>query len=150
VVDDGLMAFVSKARALQHAADQLEEQGRGEEARAQLRRLIDGPEPDARAPEVREIEADALARLGELESAAGRFEAADQAIDQGLERATEVTLYRGRLFDVRGLCEERRAAALRAAGDEPGAAAATERAIRASEQAVAIQAEVIEKTLGGK
>ena len=66
----------------------------------------------------------------------------------GLELATERTYFRGHLFEVEGLVEERRAGRLARDGDAAGADAARQRALVAFEQAMAIQGEVIQRALG--
>jgi hypothetical protein len=55
------------------------------------------------------------------------------------------TYFRGHLFEVRGLVEERNAARLERAGDAAQAAQAKARALEAFEAAMKIQAEVIGK-----
>jgi hypothetical protein len=99
-------------------------------------------------PEAREVLADTRARLADLESRRGRFDDAAKHVDRGLEQAREVTYFRGHLFEVRGLVEERRAKQLRDKGDTAGADAAKKRALDAFEQSMDIQAEVIGSALG--
>jgi predicted negative regulator of RcsB-dependent stress response len=92
--------------------------------------------------------ADTFARLAELRSALGEFDAALGDVRRGLELAVEPTHFRGRLMEVRGLVEERHAKALEDRGDAKAALAAKERALAAYEQAVEIQDQVIARTLG--
>jgi tetratricopeptide (TPR) repeat protein len=150
VVDRVLLAFLSKARASHHEADLAEAAGHPAEAIAVLDRLVQGRVPGGSSPppEVREVLADTYARLAELRSARGLFDEALADIERGLRLAVERTHFRGRLMEVRGVVEERRAAALEAAGDKPGARAARARAVDAFEQAIEIQAFVIERALG--
>jgi tetratricopeptide (TPR) repeat protein len=149
-VDPTLLAFLSRARSAHHLADQHEEDNQLEPAIAALDQVIQGPIPGGSAPpaEAREVLADTRARLADLESRRGRFDDASKHVERGLEQAREVTYFRGHLFEVRGLVEERRAKALREKGDTAGADAAKKRALDAFEQSMDIQAEVIGGALG--
>lgn len=148
-VDPVLLAFLSRARSAHHIADQHEEAGRLEQAVEPLQRLVDGPLPGGNAQaapaEVREVMADTLARMADLKSQLGRHDAALGDVERGLELAKETTYFRGHLFEVRGLVEERLAKSLEAKGDASGAEEAKKRALDAAEKSMAIQAEVIEK-----
>lgn len=150
IVDAPLLAFLSKARASHHEADLAERAGEPARAIDVLQRLVDGPAPGAAAPspEVREVLADTYSRLAELRSARSDFDEAARDVARGLELAAEPTHFRGRLVEVRGLVEERRAAVLETRGDKDGAQQARERALAAYEQAVEIQDEVIRRALG--
>jgi tetratricopeptide (TPR) repeat protein len=149
VVDVSLLAFLSKARAAHHQADIAERAGKVAEAIQPLERLVVEAVPGTTkpAPEVREVLADTYARLAELHSSLGEFVAAHEALERGLRLATERTHFRGRLMEVRGLVEERHAKKLAADGDSDGARTANARAVAAFEQAIEIQADVIEQTL---
>jgi tetratricopeptide (TPR) repeat protein len=147
VVDPVLLAFLSRARSAHHRADAFEERGDLGRAIAELDGLVRGPEP--RYAEVHEVLADTRARLADLRSQQGNFAAADLDLAAGLGLAPDRTYFRGHLFEVRGLVEERRSKALHASGDEAGAEAARTRALGAFEQAMAIQAEVIQRALPG-
>ena len=151
VVDPALLAFLSKAKSLHHRADIAVEEGHPGVAIVALEKLVGGPlpqtAPDTLGPEAREVVADSLARLAELRSADGKFDDAIEDIDRGLELATEVTHYRGRLMEVRGLVEQRRHKQLLADGDQKGANVAKDRAIAAFEKAVEIQDQVISSAL---
>jgi hypothetical protein len=153
VVDPTLLAFLSKARAAHHEADVAVASGDARAAMAALERLVRGPLPPSHdgeaAPEVSEVLADTRARLADLRSAAGDFDQAKKDIDDGLRLATAPTHFRGHLVEMRGLVEERRAAALGARGDGPGAAEARRAAIAAFQEAIDIQDEVIQRALGG-
>lgn len=148
-VDTVLLAFLSRAKSAHHRADVYEQDEQLEKAIAPLQELVDGPTPgrtDAEAaPEVREVLADTLARLGDLKSQLGRFEEAGREVERGLSLAKETTYFRGHLFEVRGLVEERSSKALKEKGDEPAAEQAKKRALDAFEKSMAIQAEVIRK-----
>ena len=150
VVDPALLAFLSRARSAHHMADRHEEAEELPAAVAALDKLLAGPKPGAAAPppEVREVLADTHARLADLESQLGEFEAADRHVALGLKGALEPSYFQGHLYEVRGLLEERRAKALRDRGDPGGADKASRAAITAFEQAMQIQARVIEGTLG--
>jgi len=87
-----------------------------------------------------------LARLADLQSQQGAHDDALRRIDRGLALVPTPTYFRGHLYEVRGLAEERLAARLQAQGDAPGAAAAKERAFSALEAAMKLQASVIERS----
>lgn len=150
-VDPKLLAFLSRARSAHHLADQAELSENLERASEVLRGLVTGPVPggDAKnaAPEVREVLADTFARIAELESQRGNFDQASKDIDAGLALARETTYFRGHLFEVRGVVEERRSKSLADAGKETEAAAAKKRALDAFEESMAIQAEVIKQAV---
>lgn len=149
VVDPALLAFLSKAKAAHHRADLAEDDAQPELAIAVLEQLVNGPQP-ALTPEVREVMADSLARIAELRSARGGIDDIEDAkkdVDRGLALAEEVSHFRGRLMEVRGVVEQRLHDKLAEDGDEKGAAAAKQRAIAAFEQAVEIQDEVIKQAL---
>jgi hypothetical protein len=144
-VDPGLLAFLSKARALHHQADLAEEQKDPRGAIAALERILGSPAP-AR-PEVDEVLADTRARLAELRAGQDDFDRAAADVKEGLERAKESTYFRGHLYEVLGVIEEKRAAAMTKSGNETAAREARKRAIDASEQAVKIQDDVIQRSL---
>lgn len=148
-IDAVLMAFLSKARAVHLQADLAEADATTEEAVRLLDELVRRPVPGGEhpGPEVREVLADSLARLAELQGRRGNFDAARGFVQRGLELATEPTQFRGRLFEVRGSVEKQAFEALRERHDEPGAAAAKARSIAALKEAVAIQESVIARAL---
>ena len=113
-VEPTLVAFLSRARAAHHRADLLEDQVELEPALAELGKVTGGPMADRAADfaEIREVLADTRARMADLESRLGRYDEAEREIAKGLELATEVTYFRGHLFEVRGLVEERQSRAL--------------------------------------
>ena len=146
-IDPLLLAFLSRARAAHHMADNQEGSGDLAAAVAPLASLVAGPLPRASgaelAPEVREVLADTRARLADLRSRLGAFEAALADAHAGLELAREPNYFQGHLLETEGLVEERHAKALDAR--DPSAAAATrKRAIRLLEQAMSVQAGVLE------
>jgi hypothetical protein len=96
---------------------------------------------------VAEVMADTHARLAELRSEAGEFDAAGRDIDAGLSLAPAPSHYRGHVFEVAGVVEERRANALAEKGDREAAASARQRALGLFERAIAIQDEVIAQAL---
>lgn len=145
-VDTELLAFLSRARAAHHAADRAEEREDTASAVRLLRDVASGPFPGGaaeRTPEVREVLADTLARLADLESRRGNFDDARAAVERGLELAREPSYFRGHLYEVSGLMWERKSLALRARGDESGAKDASRRAFEQLETAMKIQAQVI-------
>lgn len=150
VVDPVLLAFLSKARAAHHEADITEEAKDRPAAIRALDRLVQGRQPGSGplAPEVQEVLADTHARLADLRSAEGDFDAASRNIEAGLRLAATPTHFRGHLIEIRGVLEERRSAALKEKGDLPGAEAAKQAALKAFEEAIEVQDEVILRALG--
>lgn len=148
-VDAPLLAFLSRARAAHHAADRAEETNDLPRAIQLLTEVTTGPAPIAGGvtpAEVREVLADTLARIAELESRAGDFASAERHIERGLDLAKEATYFRGHLYEVRGLMWERQAQTLRERGDDGGAKSANEKALEALETAMKIQAQVIRES----
>jgi len=143
VVDPLLLAFLSKARSAHHLADQHEAKSDRSSALRVLEGLVSQPAPSGGLPEVDEVLADTHARIADLMSQAGRFDQADAALTAGLTHAKAPTYFRGHLFEVRGLVEERREKALRSTGRGQEADQAHERSLEAYEAAMKIQAEVI-------
>jgi hypothetical protein len=141
-VDTKLMAWLSKARTLHHAADRGEVDGGVDRAIAPLQQLVSGPTPGP-SPEVDEVLADTYARLAELRARGGELDRAEAAIVKGLEHAQERTYFRGHLFEVRGLVFEKLSESLAKAGKRAEAEEARQKAMRASLEAVRIQDEVI-------
>lgn len=146
-VDDVLLAYLSNARSLHHEADLAEDSKDSAKAIGALERLLAKPEP-RKAPEIDEVVADTHARVADLLSRTGQFDAAAKHVDDGLLRAPATSYFRGHLFEVRGLVEERRAKELAGKGDAAGASAAKDRAMKAYEEAIAIQDEVIKSGTG--
>lgn len=146
-VDSALVAFLSRTRAAHHLADQAEQRGALGQAVDSLQAVVRGPlpSPEQLAPETREVLADTLGRIAHLQSKRGAFDEADRALEQGLAHAPHDSYFEGYLFEVRGLNEEARAAALQSKGDQAGALAAKQRAISALERSMRIQAAVIEQ-----
>lgn len=147
-VDRALVAWLSKARSAHHLADLAEAENAPAKAVAALDPLV-APASWSGAPpaEVDEVIADTRARLAELRSQAGDFDAAERDLEDGLARAKGATYFRGHLLEVRGLVEERRAKALDAKGDAAGAARARDEATKASLEAISIQEKVIQRAL---
>lgn len=143
VVDPVLLAFLSQARSAHHAADQREAAGDTAAALRTLQELTQSHRPPGNPPEVDEVLADTQARIADLFSSSGRFDQAASAIEQGLESAKAPTYFRGHLFEVRGVLEERREKALRANGRGQEADQARDRSFAAYEEAMKIQASVI-------
>jgi tetratricopeptide (TPR) repeat protein len=148
-VDASLMAFLSKARAVHHQADLEEEAGDITGAAQALEKLVNAPLPEAPRPrpEATEVLADTLARLADLRGQKGEFDAAEQDIAHGLERAPERSYFEGHLWEIRGVNEERRAKSLAEAGSPQQAERARKKAAEAFERAIAIQDQVIRDTL---
>jgi hypothetical protein len=145
VVDPVLLAFLSQARSAHHVADQREAEGDVSAALRALTGLVSGPKPPLGAPEVGEVLADTRARIADLLSRSGRFEQAEREIEEGLTSAKEPSYFRGHLFEVRGLVEERREKVLRSKGKAQEADQARERSLSAYEEAMKIQASVIQQ-----
>lgn len=147
VVDPTLLAFLSQARSAHHIADQHEEAADVAAAVRALESLAAAPKPAGAAPEVEEVLADTRARLAELLSRLGNYDDADAAVSAGLVNAPAPSYFRGHLFEVRGLVEERRAKALRSKGRGPEADQARQRSLAAYEEALQIQGQFIEKSI---
>lgn len=145
VVDPILLAFLSQARSAHHIADQREAVGDIPGALRALEGLSKGARPPGAAPEVREVLADTRARVAELLSRSGRFDQAEAEIAEGLAEVKEPSYFRGHLFEVRGLLEERRAKALTGSGRGAEAEKARERSLDAYEEAMKIQSAVIQQ-----
>lgn len=145
-IDTTLLAFLSRARAAHHAADQAEASGNLAQAAELLDAVVTGPLPPgsgANAPEVREVLADTLARTADLKSRASQFDPALADVQRGLQYVPSPNYFQGHLYEVRGLVEERRSAALQQAGDPAGASSARARSLAALETAMKIQSGVI-------
>ncbi|MDC0745875.1 hypothetical protein [Polyangium mundeleinium] len=147
VVDSVLLAFLSKARAAHHKADLAEASGDVAGAIASLESLTGGARPGGATPlpEASEVLSDTYARLADLRSARSEFDTALRDVDAGLALAQETTYFRGHLFEVRGLVEERRAKSLPEGADRDRARKA---AMDAFDEAVRIQDQVISSALG--
>jgi tetratricopeptide (TPR) repeat protein len=144
-VDPALLAFLSRARAAHHLADSQEEH-HPEQALKTLRAVLDGPLPgrsETRPAEVLEVLADTSARVADLQSQAQDFEGAVRTLNRALPWVPEPSYFRGHLYEVLGIVEERRARALTQAGSPQAAEDAKNRALAAFEQSMTIQAEVI-------
>lgn len=150
-VDAALMAYLSKARAIHHEADLLEEDGRVAEAEEKLTALVTAPAPGGGVmPEVREVLADAHARAAELRGRLGRFDDAEKSVQEGLKHAPAGSYFEGHLHEVRGVVEQRRSEVLARAGDAAAARKARDAAMRSFERAVEIQDAVVDRALGGE
>jgi len=151
VVDTEMMAFLSEARALHHAATLRRESGDLPGAIDAMTRLVGAarPHPERRLPEIEEVLADAYARLAELRLEQGQVVEAKAAIEQGLGHAPGKTYFRGHLLEVQGFAEEAHAKELTDAGRPQEAERARERAIQLLEEVVKVQDEVIRSSLDG-
>jgi hypothetical protein len=147
-IDPSLMAFLSRARSAHHLAD-LKEDNEPEAAIAAMVSVVEGPIPNRsgeQPAEAREVIADTQARIADLQSRLMQFDAALRRIDAALGWMTEVSYFRGHLFETRGLVEQRSSDELAKRGDTAAAQAAKSRALVAFETAMQIQAEVIRQT----
>lgn len=151
-VDPLLLAFLSRARSAHHLADEREAVGDLQAAAAPLAKLGEGPLPaykgGEQAPEVREVLADTYARLADLRSRLGAFEQALSDVRAGLLLVREPNYFRGHLLETEGLIEERHAKAL-ATSDPAASAALRLRAIGLLEQAMEVQAQVLQGAASG-
>lgn len=144
VVDEKLLAYLSAARSLHHEADIFEDKNDVRGAIGTLERLLARPMP-TKGPEVDEVVADTHARLGELRASLGDFDAAEKDVQLGLDAMPNISYFRGHLLEVRGIIEESRAKSLAAKGDSSGASKARDNAMKAYEDAIAVQDEVIKR-----
>jgi hypothetical protein len=150
-VGPALLAFLSRSRSAHHRADAREEQQDLRAAELELEAIVQGPKPTcAEAAEVREVLADTHARLAELRSRHGDFAVALADVERGITLVPETSYFRGHLFEVRGLVEERQSKSLGGRGDSAGALRAQERALSAFQEAMRIQSEVIQKSSPGR
>ena len=147
VVDPTLLAFLSKARAAHHRADLALEAGDRPGAIRSLEPVVTGPTPPGALPEVAEVMADTRARLADLRSAGGDFDAALRDVEAGLALAPGPSHFRGHLVETRGIVEERRAKALAERGEADAAERARKAAVAAFEEAISIQDQVIAEAL---
>lgn len=147
VVDPTLLAFLSRARAAHHAADIALTAGDRAAAIRSLEGILAAPRPPGAPPEVAEVTADTHARLAELRSEAGDFDAAHREVEAGLKLAPRLSHYEGHLYEVAGVVEERRAKALDERGDRAAAEDARKRALALLERALSIQDQVISRAL---
>jgi len=145
VVDQRLLAWLSKARTLHHLADMSEADGAIDRAIVSLEQLTGAEAP--RAPEADEVLADTYARLADLRVRQGDLERAERDVDQGLRHAPGPTYFHGHLLEVRGLVFEKLSESLSKAGKRAEAEEARQKAIRASLEAVRLQDEIIGRTL---
>ncbi|HKO52091.1 MAG TPA: hypothetical protein VJV79_30485 [Polyangiaceae bacterium] len=152
-VDPILLAFLSRARAAHHLADDREAEGDLPGSVAPLERLVTGPVPRVGSvelgPEVREVLADTYARLADLHSRQGAFARALEDVQKGLSHAREPNYFRGHLLETEGLIEERHAKTLEKNGNQAEASVIRKRAIELLEQAMEVQSRVIERAPSG-
>jgi tetratricopeptide (TPR) repeat protein len=150
VVDTDVMAYLSKARALHHEANAHEGSGDVASAIGALERLVASPipHPERPAPEIEEVLADTHARLAELRAQKGDLDGALRDVEAGLAHAPTPSYFRGHLLEVQGVLYEQRAAVLRDAGKTEEAEQAKARAVKLLQEAVQIQDEVIQRSLG--
>jgi hypothetical protein len=144
-IDPALLAFLSRARAAHHLADNQEEL-HPDQALVTLRAVIHGPlpgRPETRPAEVREVLADTAARVADLESQRADFDGAARSVSAALPWVPEPSYFRGHLYEILGLVEERCAQSLSRGGNRVAADQAKDRALAAFEQSMNIQAEVI-------
>lgn len=149
VVDPALLAFLSRARAAHHLADLAEEKKDLDEALRVLTEFAKDKPPPDRA-EAEEVLADTYARVAELESQLGRFDAANANVERGLGFAKGTTYYLGHLFEIKGVVAERRAKKLRADGEAEAARLAERDAVKAFERSMQIQEKVLDELLKSK
>jgi len=142
-IDPAMMAFLSRARAAHHEADVYEQDL--ERSLLPLISLVEGPLPGKNTTpiEVREVMADTVARIADLESQLSRFDSAAKRIERVLPLVPQVSYFRGHLFETRGLVAQRRAESLTTLGKVEEAKQARLEAVEAFEQAMVIQSAVI-------
>jgi hypothetical protein len=95
---------------------------------------------------VREVLADTAARVADLESQLDQFAGAINTLHTALTWVPDTSYFRGHLFEIEGLVEERHSKALERQGELTAAASARSHAMAAFEQSMKIQAEVIRST----
>ena len=149
VLDTEILAFLSLARAGHHQADILEGTGDLDGALASLERIVHAPRPHPgqTIPEIEETLADAYARMADLRLTKGDVVGARKDVDDGLAHAAEPTYFRGHLFTMYGIVEQRRAAIAADAGQDAEAAEARAHALKLLREAMDIQERVIGRAL---
>jgi len=150
VVDTEILAFLSLARAGHHQADILEGTGDLDGALGSLERIVHAPRPHPgqTIPEIEETLADAYARMADLRLTKGDVAGARKDVDDGLTHASEPTYFRGHLFTMYGIVEQRRATDAADAGRDAEAVEARAHAVTLLREAMDIQERVIGKVLG--
>lgn len=148
-VDEGIVAYLSIARARHHEANVREAEGDLRGALAALDALVAAPKPHPgeRLPEVEEVLADAHARRADTLLRLGDFDAAEVALTAGLGHAPEGSYFQGHLIEVQGIAAELSAARLADAGSAEEAARHRARAIELLARAVRIQEGVVARAL---
>jgi hypothetical protein len=148
-VDAPLMAFLSKARAAHHQADEREEAQDVAGAITALEQITaTSLGATGSRPEAREVLSDTRARLVDLRSQVGKYDEAELDVVEGLKLAPTDSYFEGHLHEMRGVSEERRAKTLAESGDKAGSEAARRRAFESFEKAIDVQDRVIRKELG--
>jgi tetratricopeptide (TPR) repeat protein len=149
-IDTDVMAYLSEARALHHAANLKEDANDLAGAVAALEELVHAKKPHEteRVPEVEEVLADTYARMAELRLRQKDVAGAEADARSGLQHAPDPTYFRGHLLEVSGVVEETRAAVLADAGQTEQASAARKRALDLLDQAVKVQDQVVTRSLG--
>jgi len=150
-IDTEVMAYLSEARALHHAANLREDANDLPGAVASLEQLVHARKPHEteKVPEIEEVLADTYARMAELRLRQKDVAGAEADARAGLEHAPDPTYFRGHLLEVSGVVEETRAAALADAGQAEKAETARRRALDLLGQAVRVQDQVVTRSLGG-
>jgi tetratricopeptide (TPR) repeat protein len=145
VVDATLLAFLSKVRAAHHQADLSQDEGDLDLAIAALEPVVTAAHPSS--PEAIEVIADTRARLADLRSDLGHYDAALADVEAGLALADPPTHFRGHLFEMKGVVLERRYHALEAAGEPEAAEKSKAEALEAFRKAIEVQDRVIDEAL---
>jgi tetratricopeptide (TPR) repeat protein len=149
-IDTDVMAYLSEARALHHAANLKEDASDLPGAIATLEHLVHARKPHEteRVPEIEEVLADTYARMAELRLRQKDVSGAEADARAGLEHAPDPTYFRGHLLEVSGVVEEAKAASFADAGQTDQASAARKRALDLLGQAVRVQDQVVTRSLG--
>jgi len=145
-IDTVMLAFLSQARSLHHEANLKEDAGDLAGARDAMARLLAAPRPSG--AEIDEVLADACARKAEIEVRLNDLVAAQESVERGLSFAKAPGYFRGHLLETSGLVDEALSKSLADAGKSREAEVARARALKALEEAIAMQATVIERALG--
>lgn len=144
-VDSTMLAFLSQARALHHEANLKEDASDVRGARDAMQRIVDAKRP--MGAEIDEVLADACARKAELEVRLGDLQAAQKSVTAGLGYARQPGYFRGHMLETAGIVDEALAKSLADAGKKNEAETAKQRALKSLEEAIAMQAKVIERSL---
>lgn len=143
-LDEATMALLGQTRALHHQADVLEGAGQYDRAAESVRRVLALPFPRGMA-EAEDLRADAYGRLAELSLAANAPDEALAHANTGIADARTETVFRARLFLVKGQALSALAKRASDAGDAATATARRDEALEALDTSIRINQRVLDR-----